>query len=154
MFSGTNGGKGEREQHFERVTVVSLVMYSRWDGWRRLMCGAWDGKGGTAPHAAPSRDRSAPYVRTKVPNPKGEYNVVQTPRTGSIWAPQGDVKKNNKPPLMDAMSHHTQLLCNMYPVQILCMPTFLHVRAGEPFQGRVAKLTTIRKNFFCALMRI
>lgn len=24
MFSGTNGGKGEREQYFERVTVVSL----------------------------------------------------------------------------------------------------------------------------------
>jgi predicted branched-subunit amino acid permease len=27
MLSGRNGGKGEREQYFEGVTVVSLVMW-------------------------------------------------------------------------------------------------------------------------------
>lgn len=57
MFSSRNGGKGKREQYFERLTVVSFVMCSRWNGWRRkLMCGACDGKGGTtAPLAADLR---------------------------------------------------------------------------------------------------
>jgi len=49
---------------------------------------------------------------------------------------------------MDATSHHTQLLRDSYPVQLLCKTTFLHVGAGEPFQGSVAILTTIRKNSF------
>jgi hypothetical protein len=54
MRSVRNGGKDEREQHFEGLTVVSLVMCSRWNGWgSRLNCGAYDGKGGTtAPQAA------------------------------------------------------------------------------------------------------
>jgi hypothetical protein len=41
MFSGTNGGKGEREQYFERVTVVSLIMCSRWDGWSNVRRIGW-----------------------------------------------------------------------------------------------------------------
>jgi len=57
MLSGWNGGKGEREQYFEGVTVVSLVMCSRWKRWRRkLMCyGCAGGGGKAAPHAADMR---------------------------------------------------------------------------------------------------
>lgn len=54
MLRGRNGGKGEREQYFEGVTAVSLVMCSRWNGWRRkLTCDGCAGGGGIAvPFAA------------------------------------------------------------------------------------------------------
>ena len=55
MPSRRNGRKGEREQYFEGVTVVSLVMRGRWNGWMgRLMFSGCDGEGSktAAPHAA------------------------------------------------------------------------------------------------------
>jgi len=57
MLSDRKGEKKEREQYFEGVTVVSLVMCSRWNGWRRkLMCLGCSGVRGTAsPHAADMR---------------------------------------------------------------------------------------------------
>jgi len=49
MLSGGNGRKGEWEQYFEGVTVISLVMCSRLNGWRRkLMCYGCAAGGGTA----------------------------------------------------------------------------------------------------------
>jgi len=49
MLRGRNGGKGEREQYLEGVTILSLVMCSRWNGWRsKLMCGRCAGGGETA----------------------------------------------------------------------------------------------------------
>jgi hypothetical protein len=35
MLNGRNGGKGDCEQYFEGVTIVSHVMCSNWNGWKK-----------------------------------------------------------------------------------------------------------------------
>jgi hypothetical protein len=56
MLSGRNGGKGKREQYFEGIIVLTLVMCSKWNSLRRkLMCSGNDGGETAAPHAADMR---------------------------------------------------------------------------------------------------
>ena len=53
-LSDRKGEKKESEQYYEGVTVVSLVMCSRWNGWRRkLICFGCAGVRGTAAPNAP-----------------------------------------------------------------------------------------------------
>jgi len=80
MLSGRTGGKRGMRSTFG-VTIVSFVMCSRWNSWRRrIICGACVEKEENSATSVliPSKERSAIYGRTNVPNTNGEPNITYT----------------------------------------------------------------------------